>query len=294
MLECLPHIFPSPFFALKGGTAINFFVRNMPRLSVDIDLTYLPLNNRQSALEDIRKELENISSKINQNIQGAKAFVKKTNQGITQKVMVCRNGLNVKIEPNFILRETIHPIQNRDICDQVRDQFEFFYEAPILSFEDLYGGKICAALDRQHSRDLFDIKCLFENEGLTNRLRQSFIVYLLSNPRPIHEVLQPNEIDISETFNKEFLGMTRETIPIEELVTARSHLIKSINSTMTEQEKKFLVTFQNVEPDWPLFSIDIKNLPGIKWKLVNLKKLKSQNPSKHSFLSEQLMKKLGL
>lgn len=51
-------------FALKGGTAINLFVRNLPRLSVDIDLAYLPMNNRQQALDEIDTALKTIAIEI--------------------------------------------------------------------------------------------------------------------------------------------------------------------------------------------------------------------------------------
>ena len=53
LLSVLPDIAREPVFALKGGTAINLFYRDMPRLSVDIDLTYLPVADRQSSLEDM-------------------------------------------------------------------------------------------------------------------------------------------------------------------------------------------------------------------------------------------------
>jgi hypothetical protein len=46
LIRVLPSIAEEACFALKGGTAINLFVRDMPRLSVDIDLTYLPVQPR--------------------------------------------------------------------------------------------------------------------------------------------------------------------------------------------------------------------------------------------------------
>lgn len=78
----------------------------------------------------------------------------------------------------------------------------------VLSLEDTYGGKICAALDRQHPRDLFDIKLLLENEGLTEKIKKAFIVYLISHDRPIVEVLNPGLQDIKQIFENEFAGMT--------------------------------------------------------------------------------------
>ncbi len=65
-------------------------------------------------------------------------------------------------------------------------------EIPVLSFADLYGGKICAALDRQHPRDLFDIKLLSEARGLNEEVSQAFVIYLASHNRPMSELLSPN------------------------------------------------------------------------------------------------------
>ena len=180
-----------------------------------------------------------------------------------------------------------------EICEKVQEQFEFAYDVPVLSFEDLYGGKICAALDRQHPRDLFDIKYLFDNEGLTDSLREAFITYLLSHPRPIHEVLQPNELDIEEIYNKEFVGMVKENVSLGDLVEIRKRLIKEIHSSITDQEKEFILSFQDATPDWPKFPHDIKGLPAIKWKLINLEKLKSENTEKHEFMANKLKEKLG-
>ena len=290
MLECFPQIFPSPIFALKGGTAINFFERNMPRLSVDIDLTYLPLKDRSTSLSEIEVELKNIASKINHNLSNINAVVNSTGN----KIVVSREGVDIKIEPNFVLRGSLFPTRVMEICDKVQEQFEFSYDVPVLSFEDLYGGKICAALDRQHPRDLFDVKYLFDNEGLTDSLREAFITYLLSHPRPIHEVLQPNELDIEEIYNKEFVGMVKENIPLNDLVVIRKRLIKEINSSLTGQEKEFILSFQDATPNWSKFPHDIKNLPAIKWKLINLEKLKSENVQKHKSMAQKLNKKLNL
>lgn len=63
MLDLLPFIADDSIFALKGGTAINFFVRDMPRLSVDIDLTYLPLEDRAASLAGISAGLARIKAK---------------------------------------------------------------------------------------------------------------------------------------------------------------------------------------------------------------------------------------
>lgn len=67
LLQTIPFIAKEEIFALKGGTAINLFVRDMPRLSVDIDLTYIPFDDRETALKNISDGLERIKSDLEKN-----------------------------------------------------------------------------------------------------------------------------------------------------------------------------------------------------------------------------------
>jgi hypothetical protein len=64
LIRVLPHVATETCFALKGGTAINLFVRDLPRLSVDIDLVYLPIENRETSLIGIRSALSRIAQKV--------------------------------------------------------------------------------------------------------------------------------------------------------------------------------------------------------------------------------------
>jgi len=64
VLQLLPFVMKHDHFALKGGSAINFFVRDLPRLSIDIDLTYIPLENRTKSIENISNSLKYISRSV--------------------------------------------------------------------------------------------------------------------------------------------------------------------------------------------------------------------------------------
>ena len=145
------------------------------------------------------------------------------------------------------------------------------------SFPDVYAGKLCAALDRQHPRDLFDVKFLLENEGLTNELRKTFIVFLISHQRPMAELLMPNWKDIRAVYESEFRQMTKMEVPVEELEAAREELIKQIHKGLTENEKRFLLSFKLKQPDWTLLEMDnvktVSNLPSVKWKMQNLEQM---------------------
>jgi len=167
LLRVLPLIYKEEMFALKGGTAINFFIRNLPRLSVDIDLTYLPVNDRDSALNEIRSSLLLISEGIKRRMPGTKIIQKRIHgTDDVRGLVVDRVSVTIKIEPNLVLRGSVYPPEIKRLSKKAQDLFELSLQSRTLSPYDLYAGKICAALDRQHPRDLFDVHLLLKNEGL--------------------------------------------------------------------------------------------------------------------------------
>lgn len=89
------------------------------------------------------------------------------------------------------------------------------------NIEDAYSAVRRNELDRQHPRDLFDIKLLNENEGITKEITIAFVFYLISHDRPIFEVLNPSLLDIEKSFSNEFIGMTIENVSLEELLNVR-------------------------------------------------------------------------
>ena len=154
LLRILPLIYREEVFALKGGTAINFFVRQLPRLSVDIDLTYLPINERELALDDISQALLRISKEIKRRIPKIQIVLKNIRGKETLKGMVVnQEGVTVKIEPNLVLRGSLYPAEIKTLSKRAIDLFELSVQSRVLATDELYAGKICAALDRQHPRD---------------------------------------------------------------------------------------------------------------------------------------------
>jgi predicted nucleotidyltransferase component of viral defense system len=278
MLRVLPYVTREDCFALKGGTAINLFVRDLTRLSVDIDLTYLPVAPREESLNNISQALTRIADAITQGLSGAKVQPSqpKGSKRFT-KIFIKDRGVQIKIEPNEIIRGTISPSRELGLSKKAQDLFELDVSSQILSFEDLYGGKICAALDRQHPRDLFDVKLLLENEGFNEKVRKAFVVYLISHNRPIHELLDPQLIDIKIMFEEEFSGMTDHRVSCEDLVEARRILISKIKSELSEEERKFILSVKEMNPQWELLSLEgVEKLPAVQWKLENLRKMGSK------------------
>ena len=285
LLRILPSVMREDVFALKGGTAINFFWRDYPRLSVDIDLAYLPLKERDLSLLDISDRLASIEARIQRIFPDAYIQQKQDNKLIYALIVRVKDA-TVKIEANFNMRGSVYESVKMKLCDKAEKEFELSLSVTTLSFEDLYGGKICAALDRQHPRDLFDIKLLFDNEGLADKIRKAFIVYLISHGRPIVELLNPSLKDIKADYENDFAGMTAVPVNLNDLVNARNQLIKRIKESLTENEIKFLLSVKNKEPQWELLELEgIEDLPGIKYKLMNLNKM---NPEKHKQAYEKL------
>jgi predicted nucleotidyltransferase component of viral defense system len=275
LLRILPLIHKEEVFALKGGTAINFFVRDLPRLSVDIDLTYLPVNERDVALNDIRNALMRISGEIQKRIPGTKVTLRKIHGANALRGMVVeREGVTVKIEPNLVMRGSVYPPEVRTLCRSAEQIFELSLQSRCLSTEELYAGKICAALDRQHPRDLFDVHWLLRNEGVSLRTRKAFLVYVISHPRPIIEILNPGFNDIRDVFEKEFKEMATENLSYEELCATRETLVSTLIKEVTHEEKLFLLSVKEGAPKWNLLGLEgVENLPAVKWKLLNIGKM---------------------
>jgi len=287
LIRLLPVVSTESAFALKGGTAINLFHRDMPRLSVDIDLAYLPIEDRATSLNAIDAAFDRITRQINK-LPGASAQRIAGGGAGDTRILANADGVTVKIETSPVMRGAVGKPRLMRTTDAVEDAFGFV-ATNVLTFEDLYAGKLHAALDRQHPRDLFDVKLLYENEGLTDELFRTFLVYAACSSRPMHELLAPNEKDISEDFAREFAGMTAAPVALGELTDARSQLIADIQCRLKGPAAEFLMTLQAGEPDFTLIGLpQAADLPAIKWKILNLKKLITDNPDKHRAQTDSL------
>lgn len=282
LVRILPFVADETAFALKGGTAINLFYRDMPRLSVDIDLVYLPIEDRPTSLRNIDAALERIVEQINAKLVGAKAE-RIAGGGQNETRLLVRQGqAEVKVETSPVLRGTVHPVAQMPVTKSVQSAFGFA-EMPVVAFADLFAGKITAALDRQHPRDLYDVRLLYENEGLTDDLFRTLLVYLASSGRPPHELLDPNLLDLDRPFANEFEGMTNELVTIGALFETRQRLIADVQSRLNKSAATFLRSLIDGAPDFDAIGLpQAEQLPAIRWKVQNLLKLKADNPAKHS------------
>lgn len=290
LVRILPYVAAEEIFALKGGTAINLFYRDLPRLSVDIDLTYLPVKDRDESLAEINEAMDRIAAAIEGGITGAKAQRIKGGGGGATRVSARLGRAEIKIEASPVTRGVVHDPEMRSVSDAVEDAYGYA-EIQIVSFEDLFAGKIHAAVDRQHPRDLYDIKLLYENEGLTDKLFRTFLIYIACSSRPAHELLNPNLIDLDQPYAREFEGMTKVPVSLDELLETRIRLVSDIRARIDAKAKHFLLTLHDGDPDF--HAIDrprAAELPAVRWKLVNLRKLASENAEKHAALRRELEK----
>ncbi len=274
LMRTLPYVAEESCFALKGGTAINLFIRNLPRLSVDIDLTYLPVAERGQSLIDIDEALKRIGERIREvdnDIHITESAPRSQNE-ITKLVVRTRDRVQIKIEVTPVLRGCVYDPVNMTVAQKTEEEFGFA-EINVLSFADIYAGKIMAALDRQHPRDLFDVHQLLENEGITDELRTALIVYLISHDHSPHSLLDPVLRDISQDFEQNFAGMTTDDITLDTLLGVREKLITDVVGNMPDHHKEFLRSFYSRKPDWKLLDIGgVENLPAVRWRELNLDK----------------------
>jgi predicted nucleotidyltransferase component of viral defense system len=288
LLQILPHIAKEKVFALYGGTAINLFVHELPRASIDIDLIYLPFDNLKTALRNISEALERIKGRIEKAIHGIKVSAA-TSIGQDVKLNCQLRSAQVKIEVNTITRGHIMPVRLLQVTESVQKEFGKFASINVLSHAELYGGKICAALDRQHPRDMFDVFLLFKNKGYTEEIKIGFMTALLSHMRPMNEILEPHLLDQRSTFEKQFSGMSTIPFTYEEYETTRNRLVSEVKAHMTDMDRSFLLSFKRGTPEWNLFPhARLKELPAVQWKLENINKLIRENPKKHAELLKAL------
>ena len=282
LVSVLPDIARETAFALKGGSAINLFYRDLPRLSVDIDLTWLPVADRRSSLREIDEALDRIAARIARRNPPVDARRISGGRGGDTRILVRDGRVRIKIETSPVTRGTVFPARSMVASEHVIERFGFV-EANVLAFEDLYGGKLHAALDRRHPRDLFDVKLLYDNEGLTDELFNVFMVYVASSGRPMHELLAPTVSFRENLYNDEFVGMTAKAVSREALAETGRRLHADIRSRLQGDVAAFLLSLHDAEPDFNLIRLpEAAELPAVRWKLVNLEKLKQADPNKHA------------
>ena len=276
LFRIIPPVFRIKDLAVHGGTAINLFYKNMPRYSVDIDLTYIPITDRRTSIDVINTHLTQLKQMIERTVPGIKVVHKPD----VLKLQCSYEGAMVKIEVNGTKRGIIGATGDHMLCARAQNEFQMGCKARIVSFSQLYGGKITAALSRQHPRDLFDCKYM-EIDNFKD-VKDGFMLCLLGSDKPIIESLRPNSIDQTEALEKQFAGMSDVPFSYADYEDARINLVKMVNDNLDSADKDFLLSFEVGNPIWNLCCAgDLSAYPSIRWKQQNIIKLKEINPQKH-------------
>lgn len=297
MLRTAPHVFRNPVFAMKGGTALNVFLHDMPRLSVDIDLVLTDhVMPRDQALVTIKDELNAIAERLRR--LGLNSSLTKSTDGSETKLTVVHGNdhrTKVKIEINQNLRGTLLPVQQMRLTETARNMFACDIDVPALAPEELYGGKIVAALDRQHPRDFFDVREMFHRGHFGPAAVDCFVCYLAGQFKtPIHSVLFSEDEDISSLHDAEFIGMTTEEVPLAELEQARTTLRKEILNGLKDRHKEFLLGLARLEADWDLMPFpNLRELPAVRRRLENLSNKRKRNLDKFRSEYSELAKRFS-
>lgn len=283
LIRIMPSVYKIKDFAVHGGTAINLFHKNMPRYSIDIDITYIPIKERDESLKAINAHLVELKQMIEKTIPG----IRVTHKSDVWKLLCVKDGSTVKIEVNGTKRGLIGSTEDKDLCTKAQSEFNMGCIARIVPFGQLYGGKISAALSRQHPRDLFD--CKYMPLDSFDEVKNGLIFCLLSSDKPIIESLQPNPVNQEEALKNQFDGMTDAPFSYEDYETTRQKLIAKVNDSLTETDKEFILSFELGEPEWEKCSAgNLNEFPSVRWKLQNIIKLKEINPEKFSAETEKL------
>ncbi|MBL8226309.1 MAG: nucleotidyl transferase AbiEii/AbiGii toxin family protein [Chromatiales bacterium] len=271
LVEILPTLAEEKRFALKGGTAINLFEHDLPRLSVDIDLTWLPVGDFESDVRDISAALEAMGERLRTGPLRLQVQTSGTKATGVHRLIASRNRARVQIETTPVMRGTVHPVRTMRVRPGVEHNFGFA-EMQVLDFADLYAGKLSAALSRQHPRDLFDLQPLLDGGRLDERLWRTFLVYLTCSSKPAAEMLSPQAPrDFDQIFNAHFAGMTAEPVTAEALLDVRARLLQRIAELLDVPSRAFLESIEREAPDFRLIELPhAADLPGVRRKLANL------------------------
>ena len=272
LIEILPVLDSERRFALKGGTAINLFEHDLPRLSVDIDLTWLPVSDFETDTRDIAAALDTLAARLSAaplRLQ-VRASAADGARSVT-RLIASRGRAQVQIETTPVMRGSVHVVRRMNVRPGVERHFASA-EIQVLHFADLYAGKLAATLSRQHPRDLFDIGVLLGREGIDEMLWRTFLIYLTCSPKPAAEMLAPTEPrDFEAVFNAQFRGMTAEPVSADELLQWRKKLLVRVSELLDQSARAFLESVEREAPDFDLIGLpQAAELPGVKRKLQNL------------------------
>lgn len=293
LFSLLKGIWEHPFLkerlVLKGGTALNLFILNVPRLSVDIDLNYIGATDKE-IMQAERPKLEKAIGSVCER----EGFILRQSptehaggKWLLRYESAFGHGANLTIDVNFMFRIPLWPLttmRSHKVGSYMAEQI------PMLDINEIAAGKLCALFSRQTARDLFDAHQLLIGKNLNKqRLRLAFIVYGAMN-RKDWRILSEKDIDYdANEFMNELIPLLRSNEITGDGNHERwaSRLVEecrqaiSIVLPFTEKEREFLDHILDHGDIKPLLITDDKDMaerirkhPGLQWKALNVKEFK--------------------
>jgi len=276
------HPFLKSRLALKGGTAINMFWFELPRLSVDIDLNYIGSADRETMLKE-RPVLEAELKKLIQAAGGSIQHAPTDHAGGKWRLKLpsaLEESLRLEIDVNYILRIPVWGISMRTPCPLDED---YVFDFPTVSFEELFAGKITALLDRAAARDLYDVAALAENRINydRNKLRQTLILFGITADDDWRrkDFSAIDRID-QHQFDQELSALLREG-GASKLAAMKQSARVFLSALMRydDRERQFMDRFVDHGEYAPELLFDdaaqaqrLKHHPAVLWKLQNHRK----------------------
>jgi predicted nucleotidyltransferase component of viral defense system len=292
LLQLLDAVRSHPFLkdklVLKGGTALNLFIFGVPRLSIDIDLNYVGVADREAMLAErpkVEEALQAVFSREGFTVRrvpaehaGGKWQLRYPSAG--------GQGGNLEVDVNFMFRIPLWPVKNMDsrpigIWQAVGIQ--------VVDVHELAAGKLSALMSRRQARDLFDCSNLFRLGGLDReRLRLAFIVYGAMSRRDWRTVA-PNDVDFDIADLEQRLIPTLRAAGMERIQQGhfgkglvedcRNFLAGLLPFTVNEMEFLNLVLDKGeINPELLTADEDLQDRIGrhplLEWKAVNVREFR--------------------
>jgi len=297
LLSLLEAFRKAPFLddqiVLKGGTALNLFLFNVPRLSVDIDLNYVG-SSMAATMTAERPKLEQVIAAICGRESLTVKRIPADHAGgkwrLTYINALDRNA-NLEIDLNFMLRVPLWPVQRLDSRPIGPYQAR---SIPVLDFHELAAGKLVTLLARHASRDLFDARQILQHQELEpDKLRAAFVVYGAFNRKDWRTVaIDDVDLDVEEVRRQLLPVLRGKTSPKRsELQSWTAQLVADCRQQLQavlpfrEHERAFLenlLEHGEIEPELltrqPELVERIRHQPLLRWKATNVRKHKDLPP----------------
>ena len=283
LVDLMPYV--SEDFAPKGGTAINMFCRDLPRYSVDMDLVYLPRTDRLTAVRSMRGLLEQMRRAAQNGLRGVTTSQVRGGKDATAGLLwveVRRGEVSVKIETPVSARQTLHAPSILNAVPAAESEFGPA-RMKVVSFDEMYAGKVGASLGRRQLRDMFDIFHLLENEGLTEDLFRSFLAYAVADGRPPHMILSRAWHARKLPEQKRWQELMRTTLPMDRLLAANAELRQQCENRITPQVRQFLIDVHDGAADPGVIGIpEASTWPAFLWRMRQRALFKAKKPHEHA------------